>query len=55
MRTKSLQYNRSNTFTTMDKLTEERFRKIENEELLKIFPINTVISTQKIEKGLVFC
>ena len=36
----------------MDNLIKERFRKIENEELLKIFLINTVIGTQKTEKGL---
>ena len=29
----------------MDDVIEERFRKIENEELLRIFPINTVIGT----------
>ena len=30
---------------TMDDMIEERLRKIENEELLRIFPINTVIGT----------
>ena len=32
----------------MDGVIEERFRKIENEELLRIIPINTVISTRKL-------
>ena len=29
-------------------MIEERFRKIENEELLRIFPINTVVGTRKL-------
>ena len=33
---------------TMDDKIEQRFRKIENEELLRIFPINTVLGTQKL-------
>ena len=33
--------------TTMDNLIEEPFKKIENEELLRIFPINTVVGTRK--------
>ena len=32
----------------MDDKIEQRFRKIENEELLRIFPINTVLGTQKL-------
>ena len=32
----------------MDDVIEKRFRKIENEELLRIFPINAVIGTQKL-------
>ena len=32
----------------MDEVIEERFRKIENGELLRIFPINTVIGTRKL-------
>ena len=31
--------------TTIDNVIEEQFRKIENEELLRIFPINTVVGT----------
>ena len=34
--------------TTMDDVIEESFIKIENEELLRIFPINTVSGTQKL-------
>ena len=34
--------------TTKDDVIEECFRKIENEESLRIFPINTVIGTQKL-------
>ena len=32
----------------MDDVTEEHFRKIENEELLIIFSINKVTGTQKL-------
>ena len=32
----------------MDDKIEQMFRKIENEELLRIFPINTVLGTQKL-------
>ena len=34
--------------TTMDGVIEERFIKIENEELLRIIPISTVIGTRKL-------
>ena len=37
-----------NQITTMDDVIEESFIKIENEELLRIFPINTVSGTQKL-------
>ena len=33
-------------------MIEERFRKIENEELLRMFSINTVIGTQKLTGDL---
>ena len=32
----------------MDHVIEKRFKKIEKEELLRIFLINTVISTRKL-------
>ena len=34
--------------TTMDNVIEEHFRKTENTELLRIFPINTIIGTLKL-------
>ena len=33
---------------TMDEVIVERFKKIQNEELLRIFHINTVIRTRKL-------
>ena len=35
---------------TMDGVIEQRFRKIENEELLRIFLVNTVIGTRKLSE-----
>ena len=32
----------------MDDVTEQRFRKIKIEELIRIFSINTVIGTQEV-------
>ena len=32
----------------MDDVIEQRFRKIESEELLRIFPINMVIGARKV-------
>ena len=32
----------------MDGVTEQRFRKIESEELIRIFSINTVLGTREI-------
>ena len=40
----------ANAITTMFRVIEECFRKIENEELLRIFRINTVIGAQKSTK-----
>ena len=32
----------------MDDMIEQRFKKIESEEMIRIFPVNMVIGTQKV-------